>query len=103
VREVLELLAETRDGLTLATLSRRLPVPKSSLLALLRTFVDRRYLGIPRTDGGAVGDAPSTAQRLQIWRRTADDDRSISSDANRAFAHAIGALRTSCVRSSPPR
>lgn len=44
VFDILEFLAVSRDGFTLAELSRRLRVPKSSLLALLRTFVDRRYL-----------------------------------------------------------
>ena len=44
VLDILEFLAESRDGFTLATLSRRLRVPKSSLLALLRTFTERGYL-----------------------------------------------------------
>jgi DNA-binding IclR family transcriptional regulator len=51
VLDVLEFLAEARDGFTLATLSRRLRVPKSSLLALLRTFVERRYLEQPEPGG----------------------------------------------------
>ncbi|HXH82035.1 MAG TPA: IclR family transcriptional regulator [Candidatus Tectomicrobia bacterium] len=59
--DVLEFLAETRDGFTLATLSRRLRVPKSSLLALLRTFVDRRYLEQPEP-GGAYRLGPRAAQ-----------------------------------------
>jgi DNA-binding IclR family transcriptional regulator len=51
VLDLLEFLAETPDGFTLATLSRRLRVPKSSLLALLRTFVDRRFLEQPEPGG----------------------------------------------------
>lgn len=42
--DVLEFLCAGPDGFTLAELSRRLGVPKSSLLALLRTFVERGYL-----------------------------------------------------------
>jgi DNA-binding IclR family transcriptional regulator len=44
VLDILEFLADARDDFTLAELSRRLRVPKSSLLALLRTFVERHYL-----------------------------------------------------------
>ena len=51
VFDILEFLADARDGFTLATLSRRLRVPKSSLLALLRTFVERGYL--EQEPGGA--------------------------------------------------
>lgn len=61
VLDVLEFLAEMRDGFTLATLSRQLRVPKSSLLALLRTFVDRRYLEQPEP-GGAYRLGPRAAQ-----------------------------------------
>jgi IclR family transcriptional regulator, acetate operon repressor len=44
VLDILEFLGESPDGFTLAGLSRRLRVPKSSLLALLRVFVERGYL-----------------------------------------------------------
>lgn len=44
VFDILEFLAESPEGFTLAALSRRLHVPKSSMLALLRTFVGRGYL-----------------------------------------------------------
>jgi DNA-binding IclR family transcriptional regulator len=53
--DILEVLADSRDGFTLATLSRRLGVPKSSLLALLRTFVDRGYLEHDRAGAYRVG------------------------------------------------
>ncbi len=44
VLDILEFLAESPEGFTLALLSRRLHVPKTSMLALLRTFVARGYL-----------------------------------------------------------
>jgi DNA-binding IclR family transcriptional regulator len=44
VFRILEFLAQNTDGFTLAELTRRLGVPKSSLLALLRTFADHGYL-----------------------------------------------------------
>jgi DNA-binding IclR family transcriptional regulator len=44
VLDIVEFLGESPDGFTLTELSRRLGVPKSSLLALLRTFVERGYL-----------------------------------------------------------
>ncbi len=44
VLDLLEFLAESRQGFTLSELSRRLGVPKSSLLALLRTVMERGYL-----------------------------------------------------------
>ncbi len=44
VLDILEFLGQSPDGFTLTALSRRLRVPKSSLLALLRTFVERGYL-----------------------------------------------------------
>lgn len=42
--DILEFLPDHSDGFTLAGISRALAVPKSSLLALLRTLVDRGYL-----------------------------------------------------------
>jgi DNA-binding IclR family transcriptional regulator len=42
--DIVEFLGGSRDGFTLSALSRQLRVPKSSLLALLRTFVERGYL-----------------------------------------------------------
>lgn len=42
--DILEFLTENPEGFTLSELSRRLGVPKSSLLALLRTFTERGYL-----------------------------------------------------------
>ena len=44
VLKILEFLAQNTDGFTLTELSRRLDVPKSSLLAILRTFADHGYL-----------------------------------------------------------
>jgi DNA-binding IclR family transcriptional regulator len=44
VLRILEFLAQNADGFTLAELTRRLRVPKSSLLALLRTFAGHGYL-----------------------------------------------------------
>jgi len=44
VLRVLEFLAQHSEGFTLSALSRELHVPKSSLLAILRTFADRGYL-----------------------------------------------------------
>lgn len=44
VLDIVEFLGRSRDGFTLSALSRQLRVPKSSLLALLRTFVERGYL-----------------------------------------------------------
>jgi len=44
VLDIVEVLTSSPDGFTLTELSRRLRVPKSSLLALLRTFVARDYL-----------------------------------------------------------
>jgi DNA-binding IclR family transcriptional regulator len=42
--KILEFLAHNTEGFTLTELSRKLQVPKSSLLALLRTFTDHGYL-----------------------------------------------------------
>jgi DNA-binding IclR family transcriptional regulator len=42
--DILEYLPAHHDGFTLAEISRALAVPKSSLLALLRTMVERGYL-----------------------------------------------------------
>ncbi len=44
VLKILEFLAQNSDGFTLTELSRTLGVPKSSLLALLRTFAHHGYL-----------------------------------------------------------
>jgi DNA-binding IclR family transcriptional regulator len=44
VLDILEFLRDHSDGFTLAGISRALVVPKSSVLALLRTLVDRGYL-----------------------------------------------------------
>lgn len=46
VLDILEFLPAHSDGFTLAQLSRALTAPKSSLLALLRTLVDRGYLAL---------------------------------------------------------
>lgn len=56
--DILECLGESPDGFMLAGLSRRLAVPKSSLLALLRVLVERGYLerqagGVYRLGGRA--------------------------------------------------
>lgn len=44
VLEILEFLARNPQGFTLTELSLKLRIPKSSLLALLRTFADRAFL-----------------------------------------------------------
>lgn len=47
VLEVFEYLVETGEAATLATLSARMAIPKSSLLPLLRTLVARKWLEQP--------------------------------------------------------
>ncbi len=51
VVDILEVVARTRDGLSLKDLSERLGAPKSSLLPLLRTLTGRAYLD--QANGGA--------------------------------------------------
>lgn len=50
VLDILELLAQTRTGCTMAEISRHLQAPKSSLFPILHTMVDRGYL---RLDGAS--------------------------------------------------
>jgi DNA-binding IclR family transcriptional regulator len=59
VLDILEFLADGRDGFTLTALSRRLRVPKSSLLALLRTFVERGYLDQEAAGAYHLGPRPA--------------------------------------------
>jgi DNA-binding IclR family transcriptional regulator len=55
VLDILEFLTGSPDGFTLTELSRRLHVPKSTLLALLRTFVERGYLDHQSTGAYRLG------------------------------------------------
>jgi DNA-binding IclR family transcriptional regulator len=58
VLEVFEYLAESGETTTLAALSARMEVPKSSLLPLLRTLVARKWLEQPMPAMYRVSSAP---------------------------------------------
>lgn len=60
VLRVLEFLAQQSEGFTLSALSRELHVPKSSLLAILRTFADRGYL--EQQANGAYARGPKAVE-----------------------------------------
>lgn len=60
VFRILEFLAQNTDSFTLTELSRRLSVPKSSLLALLQTFADHGYL--EHQPGGAYRLGPKAIE-----------------------------------------
>lgn len=49
--EILELLAQSKRGLTLSDITRKLALPKSSVHILLKTLEDAGYLKINRTSG----------------------------------------------------
>lgn len=58
VIDILELLGEIPDGLTHGDIARRLTLPKSSLTAVLRTMIDRRFLEFDqRTATYSLGSA----------------------------------------------
>jgi DNA-binding IclR family transcriptional regulator len=65
VLDILEFLGQHADGFTLAHVSRTLRVPKSSVLALLRTLVDRGYLEL-----GPAGDYRVGPRALEIGLRS---------------------------------
>lgn len=58
VIDILELLGENPDGLMHGDIARRLTLPKSSLTAVLRTMIDRRFLEFDqRTATYSLGSA----------------------------------------------
>lgn len=58
VIDILELLGQFPDGLTHSDIARRLALPKSSLTAILRTMIDRRFLEFDqRTATYSLGSA----------------------------------------------
>ena len=65
VLDILEFLGHHADGFTLSHVSRALRVPKSSLLALLRTMVERGYL-----EHGPAGDYRVGPRALEIGLRS---------------------------------
>ena len=64
ILDVLEHLAQGGQTLTLADLSHRLGVPKSSMLPLLRTLVARGCLDLPCTRDASAVTAFCTYRRV---------------------------------------
>lgn len=69
VLEIFEYLAETGETTTLAALSARFGVAKSSLLPLLRTLVARKWLEQPMPATYRVSSAPLFGGRWQAGRK----------------------------------
>jgi DNA-binding IclR family transcriptional regulator len=69
VLEVFEYLATTGETATLASLSQRLDVPKSSLLPLLRTLVARKWLEQPMPATYRVASTPMFGGRWSAERQ----------------------------------
>jgi DNA-binding IclR family transcriptional regulator len=65
VIDILELAAESREGLALKEVSRRVETPKSSLLPLLRTLTARGYL-----EQGQAGEYRLGARAMELAART---------------------------------
>ncbi len=68
VLEVFEYLAATGETTTLAALSARMGIPKSSLLPLLRTLVARKWLEQPMPATYRVASAPPFGWRWSYGR-----------------------------------
>lgn len=69
VLEVFEYLASSGETATLASLSQRLEIPKSSLLPLLRTLVARKWLEQPVPATYRVAPSPMFGGRWQPERQ----------------------------------
>jgi DNA-binding IclR family transcriptional regulator len=69
VLEVFEFLATTGETATLASLSQRMDIPKSSLLPLLRTLVARNWLEQPQPATYRVSSSPMFGGRWSAERQ----------------------------------
>lgn len=69
VIDILELLGEAGGGMTHGEIARRLTLPKSSLTAVLRTMLERRFLEYdPATATYALGSALLTLSSVYLRR-----------------------------------